>query len=105
MGAYICKQPNGKFCRFSTVVDSITHSDMTREEYIEYCAEKAREEAIDVLDHYLQPFDRVKNDFRPDKKEDIEDFNLLLKSMGDKEGLSKERVEFLERWLYEMEND
>jgi hypothetical protein len=55
---------------------------MTREEYIEYCAEKARKEAIDVLDHYLQPFDRVKNDFRPDKKEDIEDFNLLLKSMN-----------------------
>ena len=31
MGAFICKQPNGKYCRFSTVVDSITDYNMTEE--------------------------------------------------------------------------
>ena len=29
MGAFIAKQPNGLYCRFSTVVDCVTHYDMT----------------------------------------------------------------------------
>lgn len=43
MGAFIARQPNGLLCRFSTVVDTITHGDLTDEEYIEMCAEEARE--------------------------------------------------------------
>ena len=45
MGAFIARQPNGLLCRWSSVVDNITHYNMTEEEYIEYRAEKAREEA------------------------------------------------------------
>lgn len=41
MGAFIARQPNGLLCRFSTVVDCITDYNMTEEEYIEMCAEKA----------------------------------------------------------------
>ena len=29
MGAFISKQPNGLYCRFSTIVDTITHYNMT----------------------------------------------------------------------------
>lgn len=32
MGAFYFKQPNGKFGRFSSVVDTVTHFDMTKEE-------------------------------------------------------------------------
>lgn len=39
MGAFIAKQPNGLYCRYSSIVDNITHHNMTEEEYIELCAE------------------------------------------------------------------
>jgi len=39
--AQIIKQPNGKYCLFSTVVDSVTHYDCTPEEIIEIQKEKA----------------------------------------------------------------
>ncbi len=45
MGAFVTRQPNGLLCRFSSIVDCHTHYNMTDEEYIEMCAEKAREEA------------------------------------------------------------
>lgn len=53
MGAFIARQPNGLLCRFSSVVDCITDYNMTEDDYIEMCAEKAREEARDVLNHYI----------------------------------------------------
>lgn len=64
MGAFIARQPNGLFCRFSSIVDCPTHYNMTGEEYIEVCAEKAREEARDVLENHLKPFELVKEYFR-----------------------------------------
>lgn len=35
----IVKQPNGKYARFSEVVDDFTHYDMTREQALELCQE------------------------------------------------------------------
>ena len=35
MGAIIAKQPNGLYCRVSTVVDAPTHYNMTKQDYIE----------------------------------------------------------------------
>ena len=63
MGAFVTRQPNGLLCRFSSVVDCPTHYNMTDEEYIEICAERAREEARDVLENYLQPFEMVEEHF------------------------------------------
>lgn len=34
MGSRILKQPNGKFCRWSSIVDNFTHWNHTREELI-----------------------------------------------------------------------
>lgn len=65
MGAFIAKQPNGLYCRFSTIVDCPTDYNMTEEDYIEMCAEKAREEARETLKHHLRPFEMVKEYFRP----------------------------------------
>jgi len=68
MGAYIARQPNGLLCRFSSVVDAVTHYNYSEEEYIELCAEKAREEARRNLQdpHFIEPFDRVVDDVRFD---------------------------------------
>lgn len=81
MGAFIARQPNGLLCRFSTVVDTVTHYNMTEEDYIEMCAEKAREEARDVINNYLKPFELVKDYFRPNNMAEQE-FEEILNEMG-----------------------
>ena len=78
MGAFISKQPNGLYCRFSTVVDCPTHWNVTKEDYIEMCAERAKEEAKEVLENHLYPFDEVKDRFRVDNMTE-EEFNRFLK--------------------------
>lgn len=102
MGGFIAKQPNGLYCRFSTVVDTITHMNMTEEDYINYCVERAKEEAEreakDVLKHYIHSFDEVKDSFYPGNNT-IEEFNEMLHEMGDEEGLGKERIKELEELL------
>lgn len=59
MGSFIAKQPNGLYCRFSTVVDCPTHWNMTEEDYIELCKKKAEVEARETLKDYLQDFNEV----------------------------------------------
>lgn len=81
MGAFIARQPNGLLCRFSSVVDTLTHYNMTEEEYIECCVEKAREDAKWLLEHNVKPFNRVIEDFRPINAS-VEEFNVYLREMG-----------------------
>jgi len=81
MGAFIARQPNGLLCRFSSVVDTLTHYNMTEEEYIEYCAEKAREDAKWLLEHNVKPFNLVIKEFRP-MNASVEEFNAYLREMG-----------------------
>lgn len=45
MGAFLVKQPNGLYCRFSTSICCPTSWNMTEEEYIEMCVERAKREA------------------------------------------------------------
>lgn len=65
MGAFISRQPNGLLCRFSTIVDCPTDWNMTEEEYIEMCTEKARKEARETIKDDLKPFEMVKEYFVP----------------------------------------
>lgn len=81
MGAFVARQPNGLLCRFSSVVDTLTHYNMTEEEYIEYCAEKAREDAKWLLEHNVKPFNLVIKEFRPINAS-VEEFNAYLREMG-----------------------
>lgn len=81
MGAFIARQPNGLLCRFSTVVDTVTHYNMTDEEYIEMCAERAREEARETIKDYTRPFDEVKECFI-DNNMTKQEFEEILNEMG-----------------------
>ena len=63
MAAFIAKQPNGLYCRFSTIVDCPTDWNMTAEDYVEMCKQKAEEEAKETLTNYLQSFEMVKDYF------------------------------------------
>lgn len=80
MGAFICRQPNGKLCRFSTVVDSITDYNMTEEEYIEMKAEQAREDARNTIKYRLMPYSLIDEYFHPGNMSQ-EEFDKIKKEM------------------------
>ena len=87
MGAFIARQPNGKLCRFSTVVDTVTHWNMTEEDYIEMCADRAREDAkwrLEKDPFFIHKFDEVKESFIP-YNNTREEFLKMLREMGDTE--------------------
>ena len=71
MQSYISRQPNGLYCRFSTVVDCPTHYNMTREDYIQVIMDRgynrgfAEEEADYIINNDLQPFEKVIQDYTP----------------------------------------
>ncbi|MFJ7407140.1 MULTISPECIES: hypothetical protein [unclassified Lysinibacillus] len=83
MGAFIAQQPNGLYCRFSTIVDTVTHYNMTREEYLNNITDttKNRADAEDTLVNYLQPFSEVVKRFIPNNMSQ-EKFNELVKIMS-----------------------
>lgn len=80
MGAFVSRQPNGLLCRHSSIVDCVTHYNMTDEEYIEMCAERARKEARDVLEHHLKPFEWLRDYFCEDNMTQ-EEFEKILEEM------------------------
>lgn len=57
MGAFIARQPNGLFCRFSTIVDTVTHWNMTDEDYLSKYTD--RSEGEDIIKNYMEPFEEV----------------------------------------------
>ena len=65
MGAFIAKQPNGLYCRFSSIVDTVTEYNMTEDEYVKMRMEEAREDALNTLKHYVRPFEMVIQNFEP----------------------------------------
>ena len=79
MGSYIARQPNGLICRHSTVVDCVTHWNMTEDDYIKMRPETAH----DVLSDYMQPYQNVIDDFRP-KNMTNKEFKELRKIMEGK---------------------
>lgn len=80
MGAFIARQPNGLLCRFSSVVDCVTDYNMTEEEYIEMCAQKAREEARDTIDHCILSFELVDKYFAPNNMT-VKEHKQIMKEM------------------------
>lgn len=84
MGAFITQQPNGLYCRFSSVVDCPTHCNMTKEDYLNNVTGtvESRKEAEDVLENYLLPFSEVERRFTT-LNMDQKDFNKLIKKMSE----------------------
>lgn len=78
---FLARQPNGKLCRFSTIVDTVTHYNMTNEEYIQLCIDEAKKQAMNTLEN-THPFEEVKKYFRPTNMSNTE-FDEMLKEMGD----------------------
>ena len=80
MAGFIARQPNGLLCRHSSVVDCVTDYNMTEEDYIKLCMEKAKAEAEEVLKNYLRPFEWVEKYFFPNNMT-REEFDRILQEM------------------------
>ena len=85
MGRFVARQPNGRLCIFSTVVDTVVYYDLTDEDYIEIKAEEAREDARYNLSlpRFVKPFSDVIKYFAPNNMTQ-EEFNSLCKEMEEK---------------------
>ena len=84
MAGFIVRQPNGLYCRFSTIIDCPTHYNMTEEEYINNVTGTVRDkdDGIDTLKNYLRPFDEIKERFKPINMTENE-FNKLIEIMSE----------------------
>lgn len=104
MAGFIAKQPNGLYCRFSTIVDTVTHLDMTEEDYVNvimkrgYNKEYAKKEAREVIEDYLKPFSEVLKHFRPINNT-VEEFTEWVKSVGYKENDLDDWIENWNEWF------
>lgn len=83
MGAFISKQPNGLYCRFSTVVDCPTHWNMTEEDYLNNVTGTVSDKEVgkEILEDWLRPFSEVIERFVPNNMTQKE-FDELIKLMS-----------------------
>ncbi len=58
----IIKQPNGKYCVFSTVVDNITDYDMSIDDIVDKWTKQYREEIIEKINSIVT---KLENDEKP----------------------------------------
>ncbi len=79
MASFIFKQPNGRYGRFSTIVDFPTHINMTRDDYVElvidrygYNREYAEKYADNILVKHLYPYSKCLEYFVPNHMTEAE---------------------------------
>ena len=82
------RQPNGKYCRFSTIVDNFTHHNLTERD-LEGMLGKSDAKFLvsstvdtDIRCFHLWPFDFVKKQVRPGN-DTLNNVREKLKEMGD----------------------
>ena len=49
MGRFLVKQPNGRYCLFSTIVDCPTYVNLTEEDYVQIYLRKAENDVREYL--------------------------------------------------------
>lgn len=91
MGTFVAKQPNGKYCLFSTVVDCPTHINMSIDDYIQVMMSrgfqkwKAEQLVNTNINNHLYPFTTVLEFFKPYNMTE-ENFNKYVEKMKDNNG-------------------
>lgn len=88
MGSFIAQQPNGLYCRFSSIVDCPTCWNMTKEEFIQYRLNEFKEELETYFEARLKPFEWVEEYFRPINMTE-EKFKEILEAMKTPVDLNK----------------
>ena len=94
---FLVKQPNGRYCVFSTIMNCPIYVNLTREDYINLCktrAEKEAEIALQQVDEQPQEYNKFENIgtyFTPENMS-INEFALYLLLMKRQ---TKEKEKFL----------
>jgi len=113
MASYWAQQPNGLYCRWSTCVDALTDWNRDLEQAINMSlgylpnipsmpapSQELLDQRRSTFITRLKPFSRIKEDFYP-CTHTLEEFQEILKEMGDKTGLNEEKL----KKIREMEED
>jgi len=81
MAGVIFKQPNGLYCRVSTIVDCPTHWNMTEEEYVSMASyRQSLDTSLNILKYHAKPFDQIRDYYCPNNMTENE-FEELIKKM------------------------
>ena len=87
MPGFIARQPNGLYCRFSTIVDCITDYNMSFDDYVKiimergYSKPKAEAVAKYIIKNHLHTFSEIIESFVPNNMTEKE-FSYILSNMG-----------------------
>lgn len=87
MGRFIARQPNGRICWFSTVVDDVIAYNLTPKQYvlarIKRAMKEAKDDALVEIERYMHDFQDVKDSFVPQDAHELKAFKQKLRAMGD----------------------
>lgn len=86
MAQYVAKQPNGRYCIFSTVSSCPTAWNLTADDYINLCVETAKEKArgdLVVADAHDDKFHQYCLDYEPDCMPEVT-FHQFLEEVSKK---------------------
>lgn len=94
MGAIFYKQPNGRYCRYSTVVDCVTDYNMNKYDIIKLFVEDAIDSAEEFINdeknfHKFEELTEKYEDLGPDEEPtgemSVEEFEKIRKRMEEPE--------------------
>ena len=85
MGKQIIKQPNGKYCIFSSIVDNVTHYDMTVEEIIEDWANEAKNKIVEDVKNIIAKLENGEQPYYQFTKSYGKMLELIKEIHGNKE--------------------
>jgi len=88
MGKQIIKQPNGKYCIFSSIVDNVTHYDMSADDIIEEWVNDAKNDIIEKVKGIVS---KLENNEKPylQSTHSYEDVLKLIKEIHGKKESNK----------------
>lgn len=85
MGRQIIKQPNGKYCIFSSIVDNVTHYDMSVEDIIEEWANEAKNKIVEDVKNIVSKLENGEQPYYQFTKSYEQMISLIKEIHGSKE--------------------
>jgi predicted RNA-binding protein with EMAP domain len=78
MGRQIVKQPDGKYCIFSSIVDNVTYYNMTPEDIIEAWSRESKKQITKKVNKIVEQLDKGEEPYH----QFAMDYEDMLKDIG-----------------------
>ena len=85
MSRQIIKQPNGKYCIFSSIVDNVTHYDMSVDDIIEEWANESKNKIIEDVKNTVAKLENNEQPYYQFTKSFDDMLSLIKEIHGQKE--------------------